>query len=115
MLPLPGLLGLITISTMAKTRAFNPIPEIVLIFFLLILFWAGGVMFYHTVEKLEIIDAIYLSAMTLTTVGYGDFSPQTDAGKLFTSVYAFLGIAVFFGFAGMIFAATLGRIQRSRS
>lgn len=97
---------------MSKSRQFNPLPELLVIFLMLFVFLVGGTVFYHNVEGLEIVDAIYLSAMTLTTVGYGDFTPQTDVGKLFTSVYALLGICVFFGFAGMIFAATLSRLQR---
>lgn len=99
---------------MSKTKIFNPIPELLVIFLVLLVFWVCGVVFYHNVEGLEVVDAVYLSAMTLTTVGYGDFTPQTDLGKLFTSIYAFLGICVFFGFAGMIFAATLSRIQNAR-
>jgi ion channel len=105
---------LIRISSMAKSKqkTVNFMPELLVIFALLVVVWAVGVGFYHGVEKLAFVDAVYLSAMTLTTVGYGDFTPQTDAGKIFTSVYAFLGIAVFFGFAGMFFAATLSRIQK---
>lgn len=99
---------------MGKSKVFNPIPELLIIFFVLLVFLICGVVFYYHVENLEVVDAIYLSAMTLTTVGYGDFTPQTDLGKIFTSVYAFLGICVFFGFAGMIFAATLSRIQSAR-
>ncbi|HEU5187386.1 MAG TPA: potassium channel family protein [Candidatus Saccharimonadales bacterium] len=97
---------------MNKRRAFNPLPELVVIFLILIIFWVLGAVFYYHVENLSVIDAIYLSAMTLTTVGYGDFTPQTDVGKIFTSVYALLGICVFFGFAGMAFAATLSQVQR---
>jgi hypothetical protein len=40
------------------------------------------------------VDALYFSVVTLTTVGYGDFAPQTDLGKLFTAVYVRLGIGI---------------------
>lgn len=74
--------------------------------------FAVGVTFYHQVEGLSLVDAFYLSAMTLTTVGYGDFAPQTDAGKLFTSGFAFLGVATFLGFAAALFQAVLSRYQK---
>lgn len=55
---------------------------------------AGGVVFYHRVEGLSWVDSIYLTVMTLTTVGYGDVSPQTAGGRLFTVFYVLLGIGL---------------------
>ena len=40
------------------------------------------------------MDSLYFSAVTLTTVGYGDLSPTTDAAKLFAVVYIFSGVTV---------------------
>lgn len=54
----------------------------------------SGTVFYSVVEGLRALDAFYLSVMTLTTVGYGDFAPETDAGKLFTIGYAFFGVGL---------------------
>ena len=55
---------------------------------------ASGTGFYSIVEGFRVVDAFYFSVVTLTTVGYGDLAPQTDAGKLFTAVYALLGIGI---------------------
>jgi voltage-gated potassium channel len=55
---------------------------------------AVGVVFYHVVEKFRWIDSLYFSVVTLTTVGYGDFTPKTDIGKLFTIFYLLIGIAI---------------------
>ncbi len=63
-------------------------------FYLLLLILFSGTMFYATVEGLPWVDAIYLSVVTLTTLGYGDLHPVTDAGKLFTIVYLFTGMGV---------------------
>jgi voltage-gated potassium channel len=59
----------------------------------LILF--SGTMFYSSVEGWSWIDALYFSATTVSTVGLGDLSPRTDAGKLFTVLYIFVGVGVF--------------------
>lgn len=56
---------------------------------------AVGTLFYRFVEDLRWIDSLYLCVMTLTTVGYGDFSPTTDAGKVFTMIFSIVGIGVF--------------------
>lgn len=35
---------------------------------------------FHQIDGWGYIDSFYFSAITLTTVGYGDFSPHTPAG-----------------------------------
>ncbi len=55
---------------------------------------AFGTVFYHTVEKLSWIDALYFSSVSLSTVGYGDIVPKTNFGKLFTVLYLFIGIGI---------------------
>ncbi len=59
----------------------------------LILF--SGTIFYRSVEGWSWIDSLYFSATTVSTVGYGDFAPATNLGKIFTIVYMFAGIGVF--------------------
>ncbi|MFA5856838.1 MAG: potassium channel family protein [Candidatus Pacearchaeota archaeon] len=81
------------------------------LFFLLI---ATGTIFYHNVEGWKMIDAFYFSSITMTTIGYGDFSPQTDMGKLFTVFYAFFSIGIafyFFNLMGRYFLLG-GKIER---
>lgn len=55
---------------------------------------AIGTVVYHWLEGWSWVDSLYFSAVTLTTVGYGDLSPTTDAAKLFTVVYIFSGMTV---------------------
>lgn len=62
---------------------------------LLGLYVTGGAVFYHIVEKWNWIDSFYFTVITLSTVGYGDFSPQTNAGKLFTIPFIFVGVGLF--------------------
>jgi voltage-gated potassium channel len=58
----------------------------------------SGTVFYWLVEGLRPIDSLYFSVTTLTTVGFGDFSPKTDAGKLFTVVYVLVGVGILLAF-----------------
>ncbi len=74
---------------------------------------AVGVVFYHAVEHLNWVDSVYFCVITLTTIGYGDIVPTTNAGKVFTSVYVIVGIGIFAAAANyLIKRAAIDRIQR---
>lgn len=49
---------------------------------------------YHYVEDWSWVDSFYFSTIAVTTVGFGDLVPSTDASKLFTILYVTLGIAL---------------------
>jgi voltage-gated potassium channel len=57
-----------------------------------------GTLFYWRVEGWSVLDSIYFSVITLTTVGYGDLAPTTAAGKVFTIFCGFAGIGIILGF-----------------
>ena len=61
-----------------------------------------GMEFYHVVERWSYLDSAYFSVTTLTTVGYGDFSPHTDIGKAFTMGYILLGVGLILGFVDVV-------------
>jgi voltage-gated potassium channel len=53
-----------------------------------------GTVFYWRVEDWTIIEALYFSVVTLTTVGYGDFTPTTVEAQIFTIIYILTGFGV---------------------
>ena len=59
-------------------------------------------LFYRWVEGWHMLDAVYFSVMTISTVGYGDLTPQTSAGKIFTIFYVIFGLGLFVGTATSI-------------
>ena len=73
-------------------------PEFRGLFWSVVIILLSGTWFYHAVEGWSWLDAFYFSVITLTTVGYGDFSPQTAVGKIFTVVYIVLGLGVLSSF-----------------
>ena len=68
--------------------------RLIYVFIMIIIVLFGGAIFYHYVEGWRYLDAIYFSSYTITTVGYGDFTPKTDLGKIFTIFYIFTGVAI---------------------
>lgn len=53
-----------------------------------------GTVVYHWLEGWSYLDAFYFCVISLATVGYGDITPATPAGKLFTIVYVINGIVI---------------------
>jgi voltage-gated potassium channel Kch len=54
-----------------------------------------GTIFYWRFEDWTIIEALYFSVVTLTTVGYGDLHPTSAGTEIFTIFYILTGIGVF--------------------
>jgi len=77
-------------------------PEFEALLFLLVVILFSGTIFYHGVEGWGWLDSLYFSVVTLTTVGYGDLSPHTDIGKIFTMAYLLVGIGILFGFVNLL-------------
>ena len=88
--------------------------EFRVLLFVLITLIAGGTIFYSTVEGWDVIDSLYFSVMTMSTIGYGDFHPTTTLSKLFTITYALLSIGVFVAVVTKIVAAILDKKRKSK-
>lgn len=54
-----------------------------------------GTIGYMFIEKLSLLDSVFMSVQTLTTVGYGTIKPLSDAGKIFTIIYILFGVILF--------------------
>lgn len=88
-------------------------PEFQALFFLVAVTFLSGTIFYHNVEGWSLLDSFYFCAITLTTVGYGDLSPATAVGKLFTVLYLCIGIGLLLVFVNAIAQRMLDiRIER---
>lgn len=55
-----------------------------------------GTVGYWWLERMPFFDALYLTVVTLTTVGFGDLVPVTPGGKVFTIFLALGGIFTLF-------------------
>ncbi len=81
-----------------------------ILFSALILLMSGTIAM-NRIEQWSIVDSFYFSVIALTTVGFGDFTPQTDLGKIFTAFYVLGGIGVIVAFVNALGAR---RIERAR-
>lgn len=45
------------------------------------------------IEGLDLLNSIYFSIVTISTVGYGDYTPKTEIGKILSSVFIIFGVS----------------------
>ena len=74
---------------------FETGTKIGFVIFVIALLLLGGTMAFSNLEGWSVVDSFYFTAMTLTTIGYGDFVPTHDISKLVTVVFALSGVAIF--------------------
>ncbi len=55
---------------------------------------ALGTVVFHLVEGWSILDSLYVTAQTVTTVGFGDITPRTALGRSFATVFMLIGVGV---------------------
>jgi voltage-gated potassium channel len=63
-------------------KVANSPRALVLVFLVTIL---GSSIVYSVAESSSFSDSVYWSLVTATTLGYGDFSPHSEVGKVLTS------------------------------
>jgi voltage-gated potassium channel len=54
-----------------------------------------GIIGYMWLQEYTFVNAIYMTAITIATVGYGEIQPLDDVGKVFTSCYILLNLGIF--------------------
>jgi len=54
-----------------------------------------GTVGYVIIDDFTLMDAIYQTGITFTTVGFGEIAPISDAGRLFTITLIISGFAIF--------------------
>ena len=63
---------------------------------------AIGTMGYMIIEGWKLLDALYMTVITISTVGYGELKPLSEGGRIFSIILIFLGIGVIAYSMGMV-------------
>ncbi len=105
--------SLVVAYPVAMTRALAS-PRVRPIVALLVGMLAFGTVFFHHVEGWSWLDSLYFCVITLATVGYGDFSPKTDLGKIVTMLYILAGIGLLVAVVNAATAVSFDHLQARR-
>lgn len=79
---------------------------------LCLLLFAFGTLGYIFIEGWGFVDSLYMTAITLATVGYGEVHEVSQTGRMFTVVLIFLGVGFFlYVIGGLVQFLVEGRIR----
>ena len=76
----------------------------VLILLIILIYGTSGYMF---IEDMGLTDAIYMTVISITTVGFSEVNPLSPAGKYFTVVLIFGGVGFFLYMVSLITEAMI--------
>jgi len=76
-------------------------PRLLTALMMLLALTGVGTLGYRYIEGLDWIDALYMTVITLSTVGFREVVPLSHAGKLFTIVLIVFGIGMVLTIVGM--------------
>jgi len=86
--------------------------QFILHFFLLLFLLVFGAAGYMVIEGWSFMDALYMTVITLATVGYGEVHEISLEGRLFTVVLIFFGVGFFLYAVGNVIQFLVeGRIR----
>ena len=67
---------------------------------------------YMLIERMPFLDALYMTVITITTVGYEEVKPLDPAGRLFTIVIIFVGVGTgYYVFAAITEVVVSGQFR----
>ncbi|WP_458699655.1 potassium channel family protein [Sulfurospirillum sp. 1307] len=78
-----------------NTQLYRQLKPFRLPLILIVLINMVGALGYVFIDGFTLLDAIYQAGITFTTVGYGEISPISPAGRIFTITLIILGFGLF--------------------
>ena len=82
-------------NIIALLKAYGVLKRLIIGIGLLIIVFIIGVMGFVFIEHYPIVDAIYMTTITVASVGFGEVHPLTQSGKIFTSLLILFSIFIF--------------------
>ena len=89
------------------------ITQIIFTFLILVCYALVSAAIYRSLEGWSYFHSLWFCFVTLTTIGYGDYTPSKDATKIYYCFYIIFGTATVALFLGFIGQAVADRIKKS--
>jgi voltage-gated potassium channel len=86
----------------------------VILFLIPVALLVGGTLGYAVIEpEYTLFDALYMTVITLTTVGYAEVHPLSTAGRMFTMILLLVGVfSIFYAATEIVRGVVSGEVQQ---
>ncbi|MDI6829272.1 MAG: potassium channel family protein, partial [Armatimonadota bacterium] len=74
----------------------DPFKQLRFAFLVVFAIIALGVLGYTYIEHMPLLDSLYMTVITITTVGFREVRPLSSNGKIFTIVLCLMGVSTVF-------------------
>ena len=69
--------------------------HLIIVVLLAVFLVAIGTAGYMVIEDWTILDSLYMTVITLSTIGYGEVNPVSQTGRIFTLFLIVMGVGFF--------------------
>ena len=73
-----------------------------------------GALGYMVLQGWNLLDALYMAVITLTTTGFREVHTLTPAGQVWTMILSVVAIGIIFGTVGFVAEQTVGEVWNGR-
>ncbi|KAH7105107.1 voltage-gated potassium channel [Auriculariales sp. MPI-PUGE-AT-0066] len=80
-------------ESVAKQESKDTTVKLAVAWMIFLTFWLLGALIFRVTERWTYGQALYYCFITFSTIGYGDFSPSSPAGRAIFSAWALMGVA----------------------
>src|SRR5664279_4832445 len=97
-----------------RLQAVRPLWMIALWIVSVALISLVGALGYMILQGWNLLDALYMAVITLTTTGFREVHPLTPAGQVWTMFLSVVAIGIIFGTVGIVAEQTVGEVWTGR-
>lgn len=82
-------------NSLPQSQQKRDLWELLFVFLVFLLLLAFGTAGYMVLEGWNAIDSLYMTVISVSTVGFGEIHPLSNSGRLFTIFIIFSGVGLF--------------------
>jgi len=83
------------VPTQIRTVVLDRTDHLLIVVLLSVFLVGLGTTGYMVIEDWSVLDSVYMTVITLSTIGYGEVNPVSQTGRIFTLILIVMGVGFF--------------------